>query len=173
MKISANTLNPVSYKGDVQISFICNGIQLSKILHNSGTQFFLDVITQFLAGYDVTSNIPKYIDVQDDNESVLKRKIPLTGIVWGPAASTDYDASAQPLYAKSSLKLTAVITNNDKSSVQELSKGSIKIIDSFDNVLCEVKDTIDSESIKLMWDSINSTTDAIIDWVLTFQNQTN
>lgn len=177
MKISATTVNPLAYKGDVEISFICNGVKLSKTLHNSGTQFFLDVITQFLAGYDVSSNIPKYIDVQDDsqegNKSVLKRRIPLTGVVWGPAASTDYNGNAEPVNAKSSLKLTTVITNNDKSAVSQLTAGAVRILDAHDNILCEIKDTETNDTIKRMWEAINATTDAIIDWKLTFQNNSN
>lgn len=169
MKLSADTKNTFGYKGEVQITFKCNGVKLTRTIYNTGTQFLFDVITQFLAGYDMSQNVPAYIDVLDGSSSIIKRKIPLTGIVWGNAASDNYTFNPEPPYSAGYLKLTATITNDDKSSTTTLSSPSIQIQDRLGNVLCTIQDA----SINDMWEAIDPNTDAIVDWLLIFRNQSN
>lgn len=169
MKLSADTKNTFGYKGEVQITFKCNGVKLTRTIHNTGTQFLFDIITQFLAGYDVSQNVPAYVDILDGSSSEIKRRIPLTGIVWGAAASESYNPNAEALNSAGYIKLTATVTNNDKSSKTTLSSPSIQIQDKLQNILCTIQDS----TINDMWEAINPNTDAIIDWLLIFRNQGN
>lgn len=167
MKLSADTKNTFGYKGEVQITFKCNGVKLTRTIYNTGTQFLFDIITQFLAGYDMSQNVPAYINILDGNSNEIKRRIPLTGIVWGSAASDEYNVNAEPSNSAGYVKLTATITNNDKSSKTTLSSPSIQIQDKLNNVLCTIQDS----SINDMWEAINPNTDAIVDWLLIFRNK--
>lgn len=168
MKLQATVNNSLSYKGEVTFRFSSNGNILPRELHNNGTQHLFDIITQFLAGYDVSYGIPSYIDIFDGDNSILKHRVPLVGIVWGSAADSSYDAKSLPDSAKGYLKVTTTIMNDDKNpNVTSLSNASIRLLDKNGNPLCIVQDT---SNLTQLWDSVNSTTDGIIEWLLMFGN---
>lgn len=169
MKLQATVNDSLGYKGGVTFKFSSNGNVLSRELHNKGTQHLFDIITQFLAGYDVSYGIPSYIDIFDGDNSILKHRVPLVGIVWGSAADSSYDASSSPEVAKGYLKVTTTIINDDKNpNINMLNNASIRLLDKSGETLCIVEDT---SKLSGLWSSVNSTTDGIIEWFLMFGNK--
>lgn len=169
MKLQAIVSDSLGYKGEVTFKFSSNGNILSRELHNKGTQHLFDIITQFLAGYDVSYGIPSYIDIFDGDNSILKHRVPLVGIVWGSAANSSYNANSSTEDAKGYLKVTTTIMNDDKNSnISLLNNASIRLLDKSGETLCIVEDTV---KISKLWSSVNSTTDGIIEWSLMFGNK--
>ena len=169
MKVQATVNNSLSYKGGVTFKFSSNGNILSRELQNKGTQHLFDIITQFLAGYDVSYGIPSYIDIFDGDNSILKHRVPLVGIVWGSAANISYDANSSPEGATGYLKVTTTIMNDDKNpNISLLNNASIRLLDKNGETLCIVEDT---SKLSELWGSVNSTTDGIIEWSLMFGNR--
>lgn len=168
MKLQSKVNDSLCYKGGVTFKFSSNGNILSRELHNKGTQHLFDIITQFLAGYDVSDGIPSYIDICSDDDSILKHSVPLVGIVWGSAADTSYNADPSIENAKGYLKVTTTIMNDDKNpNISVLDNASIRLLDKKGTPLCIVQDT---SKLTELWESINSTTDGIIEWLLVFGN---
>ena len=170
MKLQATVSDSLDYRGGVTFKFSSNGNILSRELHNKGTQHLFDIITQFLAGYDVSYGIPSYIDIFDGDNSILKHRVPLVGIVWGSAAnSSSYDPNSSPESAKGYLKVTTTIMNDDKNpNISQLNNASIRLLDKNGETLCIVEDT---SKLSELWNSVNSTTDGIIEWSLMFGNR--
>lgn len=169
MKLQATVNDSLGYKGGVTFKFSSNGNILSRELHNKGTQHLFDIITQFLAGYDVSYGIPSYIDIFDGDNSILKHRVPLVGIVWGPAADSLHNANSSPENAKGYLKVTTTIMNDDKNpNISLLNNASIRLLDKNGETLCIVEDT---SKLSQLWSSVNNTTDGIIEWLLMFGNR--
>lgn len=169
MKLQAKVNDSLGYKGGVTFKFSSNGNILSRELHNKGTQHLFDIITQFLAGYDVSYGIPSYIDIFDGKDSVLKHPVPLVGIVWGSATNiSEYNPNSSPEGATGYLKVTTTIMNDDKNpNISLLTDASIRLLDKRGTPLCIVQNT---DTLNNLWDSVRSTTDGIIEWLLVFGN---
>lgn len=164
MNILSQAKNNFAYDSDITISFKTKGRNVVRKLKNSGTQHLFDVICQALAGYDISRSVPYALDVKNEGSSVLRRTVPLTGIVWGNVASETVEPNT------GYLKLTATLINSDKTAINELFNGSLDIIDKDKNVLCTISGDTYKDVVAEMWESITVNTDAIIEWILIFRN---
>lgn len=157
-------LNNFQYKGTVSITLDVLGHKSKQYFFNAGTKHLFDTITKALAGYSIAECTPRFLDVQHqitstEYASVLRTTIPFTGIVYGDAAeASDNDGV---------LLLNATITAEDKQPLRALHNPRIVMTDAFKRELA----IIDEASIQAIWDSINQSTDAIVEWRLQFSNK--
>ena len=165
-RAQANITSGLSYDSDIKVSFSCKGHPFTLKLKNKGTFHLFDTITKALAGYNVSDNLPYGVDFMDDNgKKLLRRTVPLTGIVYGNAADTSIISSSE----KGALKLEALVVNEDKEESKDVSGARLVLVDRLGNVLCEINDT----RVTNMWKQITENTDALIEWKMWFYNKTN
>ena len=162
--LQSTALNNLQYQGTVSITLDVLGHSSKQYFFNAGTKHLFDTITKALAGYSITDCVPRYLDVQQqitttEYASVLRTTIPFTGIVYGDAAEAPDD--------KGILLLNATITAEDKQPLKALRSPRIIITDTSKRPLA----IIDDASIQTIWDSINESTDAIVEWRLQFSNK--
>lgn len=167
MKTCASIQNNLGYVGEVTFKHKLKDGIIVKEVHNTGTQNLFDIITQFLAGYDMSKHIPKYIGIfrsNTNNNEHLTGNIPVTGIVWGSAANSNYNATSNIGY----LKLTATIIESDKkfevSSNEEI---DVCLMSEQGETLCVVQTT------GSLLTNVTEAQDAIVEWLLVFGNGEN
>lgn len=171
--------NHISYKGIVNIRSIIDKQIVSTSMFNSGTKDLMNLLTKALAGYDISKQVPKFINIgyantqpQGTYSFILNRNIPLTGIVWGEAVDTqnipqlDLDDSA------SSLMLSCTITSQDKtiSSFNGSKLFLLLLSNDGKTVLAKIEDT-DDNVIKDTYNRLTVGTDLIVDWYMIFNSE--
>lgn len=169
--------NHISYKGIVNMKSTIDKQIVSTSMLNSGTKDLMNLLTKALAGYDISKQVPKFINIgyannqpQDTYTFILSRDVPLTGIVWGEAVDTQniiqLDASA------SSLMLSCTITSQDKT-ISSFSGGKLFLLllsNDGETVLAKIEDT-DDNVIRDTYNKITVGTDLIIDWYMIFNSE--
>lgn len=166
-ELTANTHNTISYTGTVNITLNTKGHKSPLKLKNSGTKHLMDTIARALAGYSINGCTPRYVDIQqqldgEPYETVLRSRVPFTGIVHGVPAGADVGSDC------SKILMNATITYEDKQPIAVLnSTARLVMLDSAMRPLA----TINSD-IPLLWEKITESTDAFIEWTLTFENST-
>lgn len=161
-----NIENTLAYTSAIVMTFR-NKEKVRKIsLKNNGTKHLFDTIAKSLAGYDISANLPKTLDILDEEKnSWLLRKVYFTGITFGDKPITTSIDLVNNDY--STLLLNAIVTFDDivpsTKAVKKVSEICIK--DSEGKVLCQI--THDVEDII---SSVNKNTDAVIQWQLIFSN---
>lgn len=164
MDIKGIIENKVSYQGNVSLSLKNKGEHIVYSIKNSGTKLLLDTITRALAGYSIENSIPKYIDIQVSYDgkssytSGLLKAIPLVGVVYGEPAGAEKNNGV--------LLLNATITYADKAPISAMTDARLVLLTEDMKVLASIED--DSGDITTMWESITSSTDAIVEWKLSF-----
>ena len=163
-RAQANITSGLSYDSEIKVSFRCKGRPFTLDFKNKGTFHLFDTITKALAGYDVSDNLPYGIDIIDSNDKkLLRRSVPLTGIVYGNAA----DSRINPSLDEGVLKVEALIINEDKEESRNIDSGILVLVDRLGNVLCK----IDDEKVATMYNDITQNTDALIEWKMWFYNK--
>lgn len=169
--------NHISYKGIVNMKSSIDKQIISTSMFNSGTKDLMNLLTKALAGYDISKQVPKFINIGYANTQspgtysfILNRNIPLTGIVWGEAVNTQniiqLDDSA------SSLLLSCTITSQDKTiSSHDGSKLSLLLLSNDGKtVLAKIEDTSDNV-IRDTYNKLTVGTDLIVDWYMIFNSE--
>lgn len=169
--------NHISYKGIVNIKSTIDKQVVSTSMFNSGTKDLMNLLTKALAGYDISKQVPKFINIgyantqpQGTYSFILNRNIPLTGIVWGEAVDTQniiqLDDSA------SSLMLSCTITSQDKTvSLFDGSKLFLLLLSNDGKtVLARIEDT-DDNVIRDTYNKLIVGTDLIVDWYMIFNSE--
>lgn len=164
--------NSFTYEGEVSFKLKRNNKLYTINTHNAGTKFLVDAIAKALAGNDITSNLPKYLDFiytfTNDGEEQIGKLItsptPFTGIVWGDAASVEtLDNNT------SCLLLSATIAATEKLTVAIEEVDSIQLCMKSLNgdILAYIKDDV----LKDLYQSLTDGTDAVIEWRMLFKNK--
>lgn len=169
--------NHISYKGIVNMRSTIDKQIISTSIFNSGTKDLMNLLTKALAGYDISKQVPKFINIgyantqpQGTYSFILNRNIPLTGIVWGEAVNTQnviqLDDSA------SSLMLSCTITSQDKTISSFNSSKLFLLLLSNDGktVLAKIEDT-DDNVIRDTYNKLTVGTDLIVDWYMIFNSE--
>lgn len=163
MEIVNKADSSVGYSGAVSVTLSTKGHKKPLVLKNSGTSHLFDVISRALAGYSIKGLTPRFIDIQRPvvvgaYESVLIAPVPVTGIVYGIAAHSD-DGNGH-------LLMNATITFQDKQPLLNTTEDlRLVLLDSEQHSLAIITE------VKSLWDSITESTDAYIEWSLTFKNE--
>lgn len=170
--------NHISYKGIVNMKSIIDKQIVSTCMFNSGTKDLMNLLTKALAGYDISKQVPKFINIgygdtqpQGTYSFLLNRNIPLTGIVWGEAV----DTSNIPQWndSASSLMLSCTITSQDKtiSSYNGVSKLFLLLLSNDGKtVLAKIEDTNDN-IIRDTYNKLTVGTDLMVDWYMIFNSE--
>lgn len=157
--------NKISYSGDVTFRYMINGKVIDHRTHNSGMPELFKLICQALVGYNITSKIPRCIDLKWENsaenrwESVLTHKIYLTGRHYTESTENELP----------NVTLTATLVDSDISK-EYTSKTSDE--DSYELRLTDI-DGLDLARIKLNTgelEYIKKGAALIVDWKLIFDN---
>lgn len=169
--------NHISYKGIVNMKSTINKQIVSTNMFNSGTKDLMNLLTKALAGYDISKQVPKFINIGYANEQpqgtysfILSRNVPLTGIVWGEAVDTQniiqLDDSA------SSLMLSCTITSQDKTISSFSGRKLFLLLLSNDGktVLAKIEDTNDNK-LRDAYNKLTVGTDLIVDWYMIFNSE--
>lgn len=157
-------MNDLMYNGNVHITL---GTDDTIIVNNTGTIHLGRVITKALAGYSITNEIPKFLDiyVMDSNSnyriSLLNRKLPFTGIMY----NNNIDDTQGSLIGDLKLHCIVLHTNKTQNSV---SNGDVRfgIYNSKEDLLAEVIST----NLRDVYNGISDGTDCIVDWTMSFYN---
>lgn len=169
--------NHISYRGIVNMKSTIDKQIVSTSMFNSGTKDLMNLLTKALAGYDISKQVPKFINIgyantqpQGTYSFILNRNIPLTGIVWGEAVDTQniiqLDDSA------SSLMLSCTITSQDKtiSSFNGSKLFLLLLSNDGKTVLAKIEDTVDNV-IRDTYNKLTVGTDLIVDWYMIFNSE--
>ena len=162
--------NSFKYSGKVIAKTSSDGTEI--IYKNTGTPKLGTVICKALAGYSISKNIPKAIDVQylngDNWLSLLNRRIPVTGVTY-----SDFDELSEDK-KMSELTLNSVILYEDIKSTGKVSESTelrFALYDSESNLLAQAnsfeKGNEKSGIIK-MFEEIGPGIDCIINWSMQF-----
>ena len=170
-------LNNVNYKGKVHISLRKKGKVFNRTSCNAGTKTLMSLITKALAGYNIQSSVPKYLDLLfqttvngvTEYKSILHEKVPLTGII--------YDYSPTSIISneiESNLYLEGIITHDNNVISAEVNVETFKfklvLKNKNNDILAEVED---DEALRAMVSGLQSGMDGLIDWTMNFSNVSN
>ena len=169
--------NSFTYNGKVSFKLKRNGREYSLYTHNEGTKYLWDTVTKALAGQNVSDRVPRYIDFEyvlkeivDTKEkevphSLITEPIPFTGIVWGEMAQ---EVTSEH---NGTLMLTAVITANDKLSVDTSNPSITRLQLTMKSKEGRTLATVSDDSLYDLYNSLTEGTDAVIEWRMIFKNE--
>ena len=139
-------------------------------LKNTRTENLGRTICKALAGYNVSDNIPKFLDFQEQNNtkwiSLLNRKIPFTGIIY--ESPTEAENSLM-----STLKLNSVILYQDKKLDKILESSTIRVAmyDNENNLLAyavTLNNISNEHNLASVFNQITPGVDCVLKWNMEF-----
>ena len=81
--MQANGSSYIGYEGNVELTFFRNGTKIVIKKKNAGVKNLFRILCRALAGYDISGEIPSFLDLRVVNgsstSSILNNKIALTG----------------------------------------------------------------------------------------------
>ena len=159
--------NQIGYSGQVRASLSVNGSKVQVALVNSGTKYLWDTIAMAFAGHDISTRIPRYFDIVDNNStSLLIGRVMFRGTVWGDVVSESDKYSA--------VRLTAIVTSADKRVSRATAGCNLRMYSvsaKSNEYLAEIKDKDSEKKLTELFNAIDVGSDAIFEWELHFQNQ--
>lgn len=160
----------IEYDGAVTIKLTNNGVvSRSLTMHNAGLKRLWTVLAKAIAGYNIQNESPKFIDIANISKindeyrfvSCLKDKLKISGAIYGDLVNTDTQST--------SVKFTTVFTNNHRrSKISPFSPGFV-MYNSEGPMAVVVGSSYDAE-LATMINSVDSQTNMVIEWVMTFKN---
>lgn len=177
MEVQGNVSNSITYKGNVTFKLRRNGKTYSLYTFNKGTTYLTDTITQALAGQDISSRIPTYLNLMYSNKgaddtnkiSLLTHSVPFSGRVWGESAKSTVDDTYKDY---STLLLTATILPSDIISGGNVDNCSLHLVmQSVDSKeLATISEDTLNGNLHTLYKSLCNGTEAIIEWRMIFMN---
>lgn len=159
-----------TYQGRILLRLSNGSTQV--YLKNTGTSNLGKAICKALAGYNISSNIPKFLDfeeqIDDRWHTLLSRKIPFTGITYEQPTESDSNLM-------SNLRLNAVILNQDKKngadSILESTVLRLSMYDEEYNLLAyavTVNNGEDEHTLASVFNQITPGVDCVLSWNMEF-----
>lgn len=171
-------MSNVNYSGIATLSL--DG-EVVATIKNRGTRELGVLITKALAGYNISTEVPKFFNIQinettdsDGNPvwvNLLNRNLPFTGITYTVAdelTKTNYIGDLS-LKCIGDLSLNCIIMSTDKltPSVSENAKLRLCILNSLGTILAEI---IEDNTLTKLFNDIVEGTDCIVNWDMSFYN---
>lgn len=154
--------NSIVYSGELTVKLKSGNNLMLYTMKNAGHKPLWDTMAKAFAGYNVTAELPRYIEVVLQNEglnSATVAPVPFTGVVYGDVVEKS-ETSTSVLY-------TAIITAADKLRSSDSYGYQLHMLNSHGQILASIQ----HESLKGVWDAISPGIDAVFEWKLIFSNQ--
>ena len=161
--MKGTTSTDVGYSGEVRIYLKSNDNMKEVYVHNEGKKALWNLLARAVAGYDVKNLLPRYLDLVNETSglSMLYKRIPFTGIIWGDSVEKDETGT--------STLFNATLTSEYKTKSISNSKIELRMLNSNNDVLASVSG---GTGILDVYNSVVPGVDAVIEWKLTFKNYT-
>jgi hypothetical protein len=153
--------NHIGYSGELSVKLKSGDNVMLYTMKNAGHKALWDAAAKAFAGYDVTEDIPRYIDVVMSNASqsnLMVAPVPFTGVVYGEVVDTS-ETSTSVLY-------TATVTAASKLRDTLGQDCKLLMLNSHGQTMA----IIEHDSLKDVWSSLSPGIDIIFEWKLTFSN---
>ena len=149
------------YCGEVRMFVETTGGKIEVKEKNSGCKRLWDFLTRAAAGQDTREYAPKYIDIRKgDGTSILYKRIPFTGVVFGEAVVRSTDSSSVLFNA-------TLLYEHLKSKPSEGVALNLIMLDATGKPLAIVES---ASALSDVCNSIVPGVDGVIQWKLTFLN---
>ena len=153
--INKNKKLSIKYNGEVSFKYIINGKLVRSNTHNAGTKNLFKILTRALAGYDIRSDLPIKIDLQDSsNNNLLNHSAYLSGTRYYLGDDDNWSVYYTTTLQKSNMSAITVNDNEKYKLVLQSLKEDMATVDISSNL---VQNILDGAQL-------------IIDWRLFFTN---
>ena len=153
--------NKIEYAGELTVSLKSGDNIIPHKFKNAGCKPMWDALAKAMAGYDISKDRPRYIDVvsADDNKwSLMVAPVPFVGVVWG------MDVNSSP--TSTSVVYTATVTAGEKLFDSTTACTLLML-----NHRGEVMATIEHVELTNIWNALGPGVDLIFEWELIFSNK--